>query len=79
MSFWHLRKQLLKLAFKTNSQYRLPTISLCFALVQFGKISIQMFASIMAHELGHNLGMNHDDERVCHCGASSCIMSSGAS
>eukprot|EP00076_Gallus_gallus_P033012 XP_024998550.1 disintegrin and metalloproteinase domain-containing protein 9 isoform X1 [Gallus gallus] len=45
----------------------------------FGKISIQMFASIMAHELGHNLGMNHDDERVCHCGASSCIMSSGAS
>jgi len=38
-----------------------------------------MFASIMAHELGHNLGMNHDDERVCHCGASSCIMSSGAS
>ncbi|NXY36336.1 ADAM9 protein, partial [Pomatorhinus ruficollis] len=45
----------------------------------FGRISIQMFASIMAHELGHNLGMNHDDERVCHCGASSCIMSSGAS
>ncbi|XP_064031783.1 disintegrin and metalloproteinase domain-containing protein 9-like isoform X1 [Pogoniulus pusillus] len=45
----------------------------------FGRISIQMFASIMAHELGHNLGMNHDDGRVCHCGASSCIMSSGAS
>ncbi|XP_042657406.1 disintegrin and metalloproteinase domain-containing protein 9 isoform X1 [Tyto alba] len=45
----------------------------------FGRISIQMFASIMAHELGHNLGMNHDDDRVCHCGASSCIMSSGAS
>uniref|UniRef100_A0A8B9NZ79 ADAM metallopeptidase domain 9 n=1 Tax=Apteryx owenii TaxID=8824 RepID=A0A8B9NZ79_APTOW len=45
----------------------------------FGRISIQMFASIVAHELGHNLGMNHDDERVCHCGASSCIMSSGAS
>ncbi|XP_054030905.1 disintegrin and metalloproteinase domain-containing protein 9 [Dryobates pubescens] len=45
----------------------------------FGRISIQMFASIMAHELGHNLGMNHDDERPCHCGAASCIMSSGAS
>lgn len=51
----------------------------CVTPVQFGRISIQMFASIMAHELGHNLGMNHDDERVCHCGASSCIMSSGAS
>ncbi|XP_017687393.1 PREDICTED: disintegrin and metalloproteinase domain-containing protein 9-like [Lepidothrix coronata] len=45
----------------------------------FGRISIQLFASIMAHELGHNLGMNHDDQRGCHCGASSCIMSSGAS
>ncbi|TFK08182.1 Disintegrin and metalloproteinase domain-containing protein 9 [Platysternon megacephalum] len=45
----------------------------------FGQISVQMFASIMAHELGHNLGMNHDDERVCQCGAESCIMNSGAS
>nr|P86802.1 RecName: Full=Snake venom metalloproteinase HF-1; Short=BmHF-1; Short=SVMP [Bothrops marajoensis] len=29
----------------------------------------------MAHELGHNLGMNHDEEKKCHCGASLCIMS----
>ncbi|XP_059586631.1 disintegrin and metalloproteinase domain-containing protein 9 isoform X2 [Alligator mississippiensis] len=45
----------------------------------FGQMSVQMFASIVAHELGHNLGMNHDDERECYCGADSCIMNSGAS
>ncbi|XP_062995352.1 disintegrin and metalloproteinase domain-containing protein 9 [Elgaria multicarinata webbii] len=45
----------------------------------FGPISVQMFASIVAHELGHNLGMNHDDERNCHCGTANCIMNSGAS
>ncbi|KAJ7305204.1 hypothetical protein JRQ81_011113 [Phrynocephalus forsythii] len=45
----------------------------------FGPISVQMFASIVAHELGHNLGMNHDDERNCHCETGNCIMNSGAS
>ncbi|XP_068931954.1 disintegrin and metalloproteinase domain-containing protein 9 [Petaurus breviceps papuanus] len=45
----------------------------------FGQISVETFASIVAHELGHNLGMNHDDGRNCSCGAKSCIMNSGAS
>ncbi|KAL8173974.1 UNVERIFIED_CONTAM: Disintegrin and metalloproteinase domain-containing protein 9 [Gekko kuhli] len=45
----------------------------------FGQMSVQMFASIVAHELGHNLGMNHDDERTCTCEVKNCIMSSGAS
>ncbi|KAG7480703.1 hypothetical protein MATL_G00059070 [Megalops atlanticus] len=40
--------------------------------------NIQSFASIVAHELGHNLGMNHDDDRNCHCSVESCIMNSGA-
>ncbi|XP_041088202.1 disintegrin and metalloproteinase domain-containing protein 9-like isoform X2 [Polyodon spathula] len=40
--------------------------------------NVPMFASIVAHELGHNLGMNHDDGRDCHCGVSACVMNSGA-
>ncbi|KAM6431837.1 disintegrin and metalloproteinase domain-containing protein 9 isoform 2-T2 [Liasis olivaceus] len=45
----------------------------------FGLTSVQVFASIVAHELGHNLGMNHDDDRNCHCETGNCIMNSGAS
>ncbi|KAK2508901.1 hypothetical protein MC885_005722, partial [Smutsia gigantea] len=45
----------------------------------FGQITVETFASIVAHELGHNLGMNHDDGRDCSCEAKSCIMNSGAS
>ncbi|XP_054586328.2 disintegrin and metalloproteinase domain-containing protein 9 isoform X2 [Nothobranchius furzeri] len=40
--------------------------------------NIPAFASIVAHELGHNLGMNHDDGRSCTCPAPVCIMNSGA-
>uniref|UniRef100_A0A3Q0QTG9 ADAM metallopeptidase domain 9b n=1 Tax=Amphilophus citrinellus TaxID=61819 RepID=A0A3Q0QTG9_AMPCI len=37
------------------------------------------FAStVVAHELGHNLGMNHD-RSGCNCNGQSCIMSAGAS
>nr|ACV83930.1 metalloproteinase VMP-I precursor [Agkistrodon contortrix laticinctus] len=32
-----------------------------------------LVALTMAHELGHNLGMNHDGNQ-CHCGANSCVM-----
>ncbi|XP_062855439.1 disintegrin and metalloproteinase domain-containing protein 9 isoform X2 [Trichomycterus rosablanca] len=41
--------------------------------------NVVSFSSIVAHELGHNLGMNHDDEgRTCKCDVEACIMSSGA-
>ncbi|XP_034396914.1 disintegrin and metalloproteinase domain-containing protein 9 isoform X2 [Cyclopterus lumpus] len=39
--------------------------------------NVPSFASIVAHELGHNLGMNHDDDRACSC-ETACIMNSGA-
>ncbi|KAI5622121.1 disintegrin and metalloproteinase domain-containing protein 9 precursor [Silurus asotus] len=41
--------------------------------------NVAPFASIVAHELGHNLGMNHDDDgRNCKCDVDNCIMNSGA-
>ncbi|XP_053574054.1 disintegrin and metalloproteinase domain-containing protein 9 [Bombina bombina] len=45
----------------------------------FTHTNVPSFASIVAHELGHNLGMNHDDGRECSCSVGSCIMNSGAS
>ncbi|XP_020644165.3 disintegrin and metalloproteinase domain-containing protein 20-like [Pogona vitticeps] len=36
--------------------------------------SVPFFSVLFAHELGHNLGMNHDG-KYCSCGQKSCIMS----
>ncbi|KAM4749152.1 disintegrin and metalloproteinase domain-containing protein 9 [Rhinophrynus dorsalis] len=44
----------------------------------FTHYNVQTFASIVAHELGHNLGMSHDDGRSCSCSVGACIMNSGA-
>lgn len=44
----------------------------------FNNNLVVSFASIVAHELGHNLGMNHDDGRQCTCPIGACIMNSGA-
>ncbi|XP_040052475.2 zinc metalloproteinase-disintegrin-like MTP8 [Gasterosteus aculeatus] len=33
----------------------------------------------MAHEMGHNLGMDHDDSITCACSADSCIMAAALS
>uniref|UniRef100_H3CK01 ADAM metallopeptidase domain 9a n=1 Tax=Tetraodon nigroviridis TaxID=99883 RepID=H3CK01_TETNG len=43
----------------------------------FPNNNLPAFASIVAHELGHNLGMNHDDGRSCTCPSPACIMNSG--
>ncbi|XP_068577185.1 zinc metalloproteinase-disintegrin-like MTP4 [Cebidichthys violaceus] len=33
----------------------------------------------LAHEMGHNLGMNHDDSSACACSGESCIMAASLS
>ncbi|XP_072523046.1 disintegrin and metalloproteinase domain-containing protein 9 [Salminus brasiliensis] len=40
--------------------------------------NLQSFSTVLAHEMGHNLGMNHDDSR-CNCNSGKCIMASTAS
>ncbi|XP_063788197.1 disintegrin and metalloproteinase domain-containing protein 9-like isoform X2 [Pseudophryne corroboree] len=37
-------------------------------------LSIEKYSCLVAHILGHNLGMLHDNSRECTCSASACIM-----
>lgn len=43
--------------------------------LQFSDNSLPYFSTVLAHEVGHNLGMNHDDDR---CKTQSYIMGSTA-
>nr|XP_043869842.1 disintegrin and metalloproteinase domain-containing protein 9 [Solea senegalensis] len=44
----------------------------------FSNRNLPYVSTVVAHEMGHNLGMNHDDSS-CSCDGKSCIMSAGAS
>lgn len=59
-------------------QYLCLCAYVCAFSPQFTNNNVMSFASIVAHELGHNLGMNHDDGRNCKCDVTHCIMNSGA-
>ncbi|XP_070787369.1 disintegrin and metalloproteinase domain-containing protein 20-like [Pituophis catenifer annectens] len=43
------------------------------AIESYRTSSLFLFSEVFAHELGHTLGMEHD-EGYCHCGKSTCIM-----
>ncbi|KAI5619640.1 disintegrin and metalloproteinase domain-containing protein 9 precursor [Silurus asotus] len=43
----------------------------------FSDSALQYYSTVLAHEMGHNLGMNHDDKR-CQCAGGTCIMHSSA-
>ncbi|XP_012720861.2 disintegrin and metalloproteinase domain-containing protein 9 isoform X1 [Fundulus heteroclitus] len=44
----------------------------------FSEDKLNFVSTVVAHEMGHNLGMNHDSSG-CNCDGGSCIMSGGAS
>uniref|UniRef100_A0A3P8TZW8 ADAM metallopeptidase domain 9b n=1 Tax=Amphiprion percula TaxID=161767 RepID=A0A3P8TZW8_AMPPE len=39
--------------------------------------NLAFISTVVAHEMGHNLGMNHDNSR-CNCNGNSCIMGASA-
>ncbi|XP_069547369.1 disintegrin and metalloproteinase domain-containing protein 9 [Brachyistius frenatus] len=43
----------------------------------FSNNNLPFVSTVVAHEMGHNLGMNHDDNR-CKCNGKSCIMAGSA-
>lgn len=53
-----------------------PFNVLCLFL-QFSDKNLAFVSTVVAHEMGHNLGMNHDTAS-CACNGKSCIMSGGA-
>lgn len=49
----------------------------CVCFLQFSDNNLAFVSTVVAHEMGHNLGMNHDSAN-CACNGKSCIMSGGA-
>lgn len=46
----------------------------CFVISQDHNDRAIAVGATLAHEMGHNLGMDHDDSSACACSGDSCIM-----
>uniref|UniRef100_A0A3P9AVI3 ADAM metallopeptidase domain 9b n=1 Tax=Maylandia zebra TaxID=106582 RepID=A0A3P9AVI3_9CICH len=55
-----------------------PASVSCLQSVCFSDNNLAFVSTVVAHEMGHNLGMNHDTVN-CLCNGTSCIMSGSAS
>uniref|UniRef100_A0A8C4IFF1 Disintegrin and metalloproteinase domain-containing protein 9 n=1 Tax=Dicentrarchus labrax TaxID=13489 RepID=A0A8C4IFF1_DICLA len=52
--------------------------TVCSVTTSGGINVLSYISTVVAHEMGHNLGMNHDNTR-CKCDGGSCIMAASAS
>uniref|UniRef100_A0A7N8X3V8 ADAM metallopeptidase domain 28 n=1 Tax=Mastacembelus armatus TaxID=205130 RepID=A0A7N8X3V8_9TELE len=58
-----------------------PTVGLAYigTFCSGHSVGVIQVKSTLAHEMGHNLGMDHDDSSACVCSAESCIMAAALS
>ncbi|XP_054625074.1 disintegrin and metalloproteinase domain-containing protein 9 isoform X2 [Dunckerocampus dactyliophorus] len=65
-------------ATETQSHEPFEAVDYMSALLRFGNNQLLFASTVVAHEMGHNLGMNHDNTR-CNCDGQPCIMAASAS
>lgn len=56
---------------------RIIALNIIGVFSQYSNDRLPSVSAVVAHEMGHNLGMNHDDKR-CTCDGKSCIMGGAA-
>lgn len=65
---------LLQMNLKCRKVYEIPDRSAVLVVCQDHNDRAIAVGATLAHEMGHNLGMDHDDSSACVCSGDSCIM-----